>query len=188
MGVQEAIKSGKRQLASLKTEQADANDPKAQKYQELFQRDKEMSELIDTFEPTKASESAKIEKGQAEIVRLLQSVSRRLAMTEDTDVMSKSRLDEMQSDLDFKQAQMDQSISTSERLQRELTQRKLEFEKIESLDEKISVELAQLEEKKATMEKELAVYEDIPKLMRTRRTRRSRRRARSSTRSRTSAT
>ena len=35
-------------------EKYDANDPKAQKYQELFQRDKEMSELIDSFEPTKA--------------------------------------------------------------------------------------------------------------------------------------
>jgi len=161
---QEAIRSGKKQLSTLKMEQADANDPKAQKYHELYQRDKEMSELIDTFEPTKASESSKIEKAQAEVVRLLQSISRRLAMTEDTDVMSKAKLDEMQSDLDFKQSQMDHSVSTSERLQRELTQRKLEFEKIESLDEKISVELAQLEEKKATMEKELVVFEDIPKL------------------------
>ena len=55
-------------------------------------------------------------------------------------------------------------MSTSERLQRELGQRKLELEKIESLDEKISVELAQLEEKKTTMEEELVVFEDIPKL------------------------
>ena len=31
-----------------------ANDPKAQKYQELFQRDKEMSELIDSFDEKKA--------------------------------------------------------------------------------------------------------------------------------------
>ena len=70
----------------------------------------------------------------------------------------------MRSDLEFKQSQMDHSISTSERLQRELQQRKLELEKIESLDEKISVELTQLEEKKATMEKELVGFEDIPKL------------------------
>merc|ERR1719181_2174022 len=79
-------------------------------------------------------------------------------------MMSKSKLDEMQSDLDFKQSQMDHSVSTSERLQRELQQRKLEFEKIESLDEKISVELAQLEEKKGSMEKELVIFEDIPTL------------------------
>ena len=32
---------------------SEANDPKAQKYQELFAKDKEMSELIDTFEEKK---------------------------------------------------------------------------------------------------------------------------------------
>ena len=58
--------------------------------------------------------------------------------------MSMGKLDEMRDDLDFKQAQMDHSVTTSERLQRELTQRKLELEKIESLDEKISVELNQV--------------------------------------------
>lgn len=161
---QEAIRAGKKQLSQLKTDMTEANDPKAQKYQELFQRDKEMSELIDSFEPTKAAEIGKIDKAQAEVVRLLQSVSRRLNMSENTDMMSKSKLDEMNDDLEFKQSQMDQSISTSERLQRELQQRKLELEKIESLDEKISVELTQLDEKKATMEKELVVFEDIPKL------------------------
>jgi len=161
---QAAIKNGKKQLQLLKSEQADANDPKAQKYQELFQRDQEMSELINTFEPTKERETAKIEKAQAEVVRLLQSISRRMAMTEDTDMMSKAKLDEMNSDLEFKQSQMDHSVSTSEKLSRELQQRKLEYEKIESLDEKIAVELGQLEEKKVTMEKELVVYDDLAKL------------------------
>jgi intraflagellar transport protein 74 len=161
---QEAIRSGKKQLSQLKSDMTEANDPKAQKYQELFERDKEMTQLIDTFEPTKVSESAKIERAQAEVVRLLQSVSRRMAMTENTDMMSKSKLDEMNDDLEFKQSQMDHSISTSERLQRELQQRKLELEKIESLDEKISVEITQLEEKKDTMDKELETYEDIGKL------------------------
>merc|ERR1719453_1031634 len=56
-------------LAQLKNDQAEANDPKAQKYQELFQRDKEMSELIDSFEPTKKSETEKIQKAQDEVVK-----------------------------------------------------------------------------------------------------------------------
>ena len=198
---QQAIKDGKKQLSQLKNDVADANDPKAQKYQELFARDKEvkaqrsstqaaaaaphphasgsrsysptlslpappqqMSELIDSFEPTKARETANIERAQATIVQLLQSVSRRLGMSENVDGMSKSKLDEMNDDLEFKQSQMDHSISTSERLQRELQQRKLELEKISSLDEKISVELAQLEEKKEQMERELVIFEDLPKL------------------------
>ena len=82
-----AIKAGKKQLSQLKNDAQDANDPKAQKYQELFQRDKEMSELIDTFEPTKASETAKIEKAQAECVRLLLAASRAGCLRPDSGVL-----------------------------------------------------------------------------------------------------
>jgi len=160
----DAIKAGKKQLSQLKNDAQDANDPKAQKYQELFERDKEMTAVIDTFEPTKREESAKIDRAQENIVKLLQSISRRLAMTEATGDMSKQKLDEMNEDLEFKQSQMDHSVSTSERLQRELQQRKLELEKIESLDEKISSELSQRSEQLATMESELVVFEDVQKL------------------------
>ena len=162
---QAAIRDGKKQLAQLKNDQAEANDPKAQKYQELFQRDKEMSELIDSFEPTRKAETEKIQAAQDEVVQLLQAISRKLAL--DPDNMSRAKLDEMQEDLDFKQAQMDHSVSTSERLQRELTQRKLELDKIESLDEKISVELNQLQEKLTSMDSELDVFENIRRCART---------------------
>lgn len=54
---QEKVRAGKKQLAQLANDASEANDPKAQKYQELAQRDKEMSELIDSFEPTKAIET-----------------------------------------------------------------------------------------------------------------------------------
>ena len=64
-----------------------------------------------------AQESAKIEKAQAEVVRLLQSISRRLGMLGNTDDMSKGKLDEMNDDLEFKQTQLEHSLSTSERLQ-----------------------------------------------------------------------
>jgi len=160
---QEAIRNGKKQLAQLKNDTAEANDPKAQKYQELFQKDKEMSELIDSFEPNKAAELAKIEKEQAEVVRLLESVSRRLSLTSGGG-MSKDKLDAMEKDLEYKQDQMEKSLMTSESLSGQLSQRKLELEKIESLDEKISTELETLNEKLRTMEEELLVYEDIPKL------------------------
>jgi len=161
---QEAIRGGKKRLAQLASDMKEADDPKAQKYQELYQRDKEMSELIDTFDATKAAETKKIEKAQEEVVRLLQSISRKLAMQESTDAMSDERLAEMKSDLDFKRDQMDHSVSTSERLQRELTQRKTELEKIETLDEKIGVELKQLDEKLHMMAEELTTFEDLPGL------------------------
>merc|ERR1719409_1448564 len=48
--IQEAVRKGRGQLSQLESDLVEANDPKKQKYQELFQRDKEMTELIDTFE------------------------------------------------------------------------------------------------------------------------------------------
>ena len=62
--------------------------------------------------------------------------------------------------------QVGNAMSTSEKLARELTQRKVELEKIETLDEKIGAELTQLEEKKTTMASELETFEDIPRLKR----------------------
>ena len=136
----------------------------AQKYQELYQRDKEMSELIDNFDASKSTDLAKIEKGQEEVVRLLQSISRKLAMQENTADMSDEKLAEMKSDLDFKRDAMDQSVSTKDRIARELAQRKTELEKIETLDEKIGSELQQLDEKLKTMAEELVMFEDVPAL------------------------
>uniref|UniRef100_A0A7S2FJH9 Uncharacterized protein n=1 Tax=Haptolina brevifila TaxID=156173 RepID=A0A7S2FJH9_9EUKA len=161
---QEAIRAGKKRLANLANEMSEANDPKAKKYEELFARDKEMSELIDSFDTTKATELKKIELSQEEVVKLLQSISRKMAMQDSTDAMTDDRLAEMKSDLDFKQNMLDHSVTTSEKLQRELTQRKVELEKIETLDEKILTELAQLSEKLSSMNAELQTYDDIPKL------------------------
>ena len=60
----------------MANEMTEANDPKAQKYQELFAKDKEMSELIDTFDEKKLAEAAKIETSQERIVSLLQDSGR----------------------------------------------------------------------------------------------------------------
>ena len=54
-----------------------------------------------------------------------------MAMQDSTQDMTDDRLAEMRSDLDFKQSQMDHSVTTSEKLQRELAQRKVELQRSE---------------------------------------------------------
>jgi len=161
---QEAIRRGRAQLSQLSNEMNEANDPKAQKYQELFAKDKEMSELIDTFEDKKAVEVNKIESAQEKIVNLLQSISRKMSQSENAGGMSEDKFNEMRSDLDFKMMQMDNSVSTSGKLEGELQRRKVELEKINTLDEKITLELSQLNEKMETMTTELVTYKDLPML------------------------
>merc|ERR1712146_294893 len=67
-------------------------------------------------------------------------------------------------DLDFKTMQMDNSASTSTRLQHELDRRKLELQKINMLDQKIEVELQEKKDKMASMEREVEDFKDIKKL------------------------
>jgi intraflagellar transport protein 74 len=158
---QDAIRKGRSQLTELASQMTEANDPKTQKYQELFARDKEMTELIDSFDEKKAVEVNRQETLEEKVVALLQGISRKVAQTENAGSMNEEKFNEMRSDLDFKQHQMDNSVSTSSRLQDELARRKLELEKIETLDEKISTELKQLNEKMATMATELDTYKDL---------------------------
>jgi len=162
--IQEAVRKGRGQLTQLETDLVEANDPKKQKYQELFQRDKEMSELIDTFDESRAEQIDKTAKAQAEIVRLLQAVSRKTEHLQNASGMDSDKYDEMRSDLDFKQMQMDNSASTSSRLALELDRRKLELQKINMLDQKIELELLEKREKMSAMEQELGDLKDLKKL------------------------
>jgi len=161
---QEALRKGRAHLASLKSGGDSADDPKAAKQQELFARDKEMSELIDNFDEQKAAEEKKTAAAQSEIVRLLQSISRKTEFLENANNMSTQKLTEIKADLDFKQIQMDNSANTSSRLAQELDKRKLELEKINTLDSKINTEIKQLDEKMATMKSELKVFIDLKAL------------------------
>ena len=74
-----------------------------------------MSELIDSFDRLKAEELHKTQAAQKEIVRLLQTLARKLEHMENPSRLNADRLAEMKSDLDFKQMQMGNSASTSER-------------------------------------------------------------------------
>ena len=65
-----------------------------------------MSELIDSFDRLKAEELHKTQAAQKEIVRLLQTLARKLEHMENPSRLNADRLAEMKSDLDFKQMQM----------------------------------------------------------------------------------
>ena len=57
---------------------------------------------------------------------------------------NKQRVSEMRDDLSFKQRQLDSAEGTKNRLEAELKKRNVELEKINTLDEKIAIELNSL--------------------------------------------
>jgi len=161
---QDAVRRGRGQLSQLANEMSEANDPKAQKYQELFAKDKEMSELIDTFDEKKQAEVTKTDRTQERIVSLLQAISRKAAQTENAGAMSEDKFNEMRSDLEFKQSQHDNSVSTTSKLELELQRRRTELEKINTLDEKIGTELKESAQKMQQMTDDLEMYKDLKTL------------------------
>jgi hypothetical protein len=78
--------------------------------------------------------------------------------------MSEDKFNEMRSDLDFKQMQHDNSVSTSSKLEGELGRRKIELEKINTLDEKIGTELKESAQKMKQMVDDLETYKDLKTL------------------------
>merc|ERR1719510_477709 len=138
--------------AAIREVTADALEKKEegsdqQKYEILFTKDKEMTQFIDGFSDIKAEEEKKLREKQDAIVDLLQNISKSLALP--SDVSPAGHLRDMEDELDFKSRQLQNSETTQNRLEAELTKREGELEKIESLDVKISLELQQVEAKMA---------------------------------------
>jgi len=166
--IEDEIESAKSKVSDLSTEVNERNseDGQQQKYEVLFQRDKEMSAFIDSFEDTTKKEVEAQAKVQAVIVALLEHIAESEDMNRKGGLSnaSKGQLNDMREDLSFKEKQMASSQSTKERLESELTKRRMELEKINTLDEKISVELTSLSEKINVMNSEMGTLNNIEQL------------------------
>mmetsp|Transcript_105919 Transcript_105919/g.210561 ORF Transcript_105919/g.210561 Transcript_105919/m.210561 type:complete len:626 (-) Transcript_105919:259-2136(-) len=155
--------------AAIREVTADALEKKEegsdqQKYEILFTKDKEMTQFIDSFNDIKSEEEKKLKEKQDSIVHLLQNISKSLALP--SDVTPESHLRDMEDELDFKSKQLQNSETTQNRLEAELTKREGELEKIESLDVKISLELQQVEAKMRQYEVDMADKYDLVDEMR----------------------
>merc|ERR1712086_353190 len=93
-----------------------------QKYDVLFERDKEMEEQ---------------KKIQSTVVDLLAHISEGVSRSDPQSMPSKAQVGSMRDDLTFKQRQLDSAEGTKNRLSAELKKRNVELEKINTLDEKI---------------------------------------------------
>merc|ERR1711956_126776 len=89
-------------------------------------KDKEMTQFIDSFNDIKAEEEKKLKEKQDAIVDMLQNISKSLALP--TDVSPESHLRDMEDELDFKSRQLQNSETTQNRLEAELTKREGELE------------------------------------------------------------
>merc|ERR1711937_134812 len=141
------IQRYKKQAQEMET---DINERKGEstdqhKYEILFSKDQEMSQFIEGFDEAKKEEEEQMQIKQRRIVQLLTETSK---MIKRGDKMpDQQHVREMEEQLEFKGKELQNSEITAVRLRTELDRRSGELDKINSLDNKISTELQQLDTK-----------------------------------------
>lgn len=137
----------------------------AQKHELLFQRDKEMTAFLETAPAKKEEEVQTQRQTQLMIVKLLEHISSGMSKEDKLlPTANASNLEEMKSDLTFKERQLESSVSTKQRLASELQKRQAELEKVNTLDTKISLELSSLLQKMDTMTSDMDEFGKIDEL------------------------
>jgi intraflagellar transport protein 74 len=162
--LQQAIRRGESKLQGVRmdlSEQQGGLDA-ADKYDKLLQQERELTEFIDDFEPNRAGVLNDCAAKQANVVQILERVSRHLQIK--GNMPNQRRFKEMQDELEYKKVQVQNAAMTSDRLVEERQMRQQELEKISTLEDKIAVELKGLEEKTNGMAEEMNTFSDLEKL------------------------
>mmetsp|Transcript_9149 Transcript_9149/g.18313 ORF Transcript_9149/g.18313 Transcript_9149/m.18313 type:complete len:581 (+) Transcript_9149:55-1797(+) len=162
--IDDEMRKCKRQMADLQSDLEDRergnvakND--THKYELLFQRDQEMTTFLHNFDMEKEETMRDQEATKQTIVALLEHISSGIGSTD--EMPSAERLEEMKDEVSFKTKQLETSQQTMARLQQQRTKRIGEMEKINKLDEKIGIELGQLNEKIKSMREEMVSFDDV---------------------------
>eukprot|EP01138_Halocafeteria_seosinensis_P008430 gb/GECG01008615.1/.p1 GENE.gb/GECG01008615.1/~~gb/GECG01008615.1/.p1 ORF type:complete len:393 (+),score=94.45 gb/GECG01008615.1/:1-1179(+) len=144
----------------IEARKGDAGD--SQKYETLYKRDQEMTEFIDRFPEMRDKELSEQSKTKETVVALLEHIS--TGINREANMPDVNEAQEMGEDLKEKEKELGHSKTTQQRLEDEHQKRQAELEKINSLDEKITQELANLKEKMQIMEDSMGKFEDTENL------------------------
>ena len=131
-----------------------AQNEDSQKYEILYQKEKEINEFTIKYEEEKAQYERDIADNQKIILALLEHMAKN--MTRQNRLPSHDQVDEMRKDLNFKQRQLNDAEMTAAKLQVEVEARTSDLEKIRTLEERIEKEMQSVAEGINNMENDLA--------------------------------
>jgi len=135
----------------LKEKKPDGEE--AQKYEILYQKEKEINDFMEKFEEEKVQYEGQIQKHQETIVNLLTHMHE--DMERQHKLPTSEQVRDMKGELAFKENQLESAGTTFARLKVEMEQRQNDLEKINTLETRIEKEMEQAQEKIAQMEDEM---------------------------------
>ncbi|XP_064626072.1 intraflagellar transport protein 74 homolog isoform X1 [Lineus longissimus] len=160
--IREKLAAVQEEIRQLDMDIEESQGERNQKYRELKKREETMNEFLDAFDETRHQEMQRISNLEANIVALLEHMSRNMARV--THLPTPKELQSMKEDLAFKEGEMKKSEVTATGLAGESEKLQVDLQKVEQLESKINSELDSLRSKIETMETELEVYSDIDRL------------------------
>lgn len=135
-----------------------------QKYKELKKKEENMDNFIENFEETKNQELERKAQIEASIVALLEHCSRNINRMKQISSISNQELKMMQDDLNFKSTEMQKSQNTARNLTSDSQRLRLDLQKMELLESKMTEEQHSLKNKIKQMTADLETYNDLPAL------------------------
>ncbi|NWZ10949.1 IFT74 protein, partial [Agelaius phoeniceus] len=162
--VKEKIDYFKKVIQRLDTDLENHRGEENWKYKELKKREESMDNFLATFEDVKNQELERKAQTEANIVALLEHLSRNLNHMKQISSVTNQELKIMQEDLTFKSNEMQKSQSTAKNLITESQKLQLDLQKMELLEGKMVGELASLKDKIEQTKAELEIYNNLPAL------------------------
>ena len=116
-----------------------------QKYEILYQKEKEINSFTEQFEQERVQYEKEIKEIQQHNAALLEHMQKNMARQ--NKLPTSVQVDDMKKDLQFKQGQLDNSASTAAQLKVQKEYINKDLEKVKSLEFRISKEMQQAKDK-----------------------------------------
>jgi intraflagellar transport protein 74 len=147
------------QLRQLDQRDGDMQTEQGQKYIRLLEREKDMNRFIQNYPQTMDAVKQDLAAAQRKILDALVATARDLESVQDMPTVDNWK--QMQTDLAYKERQMQDAHATMQKLQAEVLQRRREFEDLKNVDQKIEDEIRASKQKLQEMEAEMPRFADV---------------------------
>ncbi|KAM8962173.1 intraflagellar transport protein 74 homolog [Pelodytes ibericus] len=162
--IKEKAKQLNEELGRLDMDLEEHQGEKKQKYKELRKREESMDLFFATFEESKTQELERKTETEANIVTLLEHMSRNMNRMKQISSVTAQELKIMQDDLNFKETEMHKSQSTAKNLTSESQRLQQDLQKVEQLESKINSELTSLKDSIQRMTEGLETFRNLDAL------------------------
>jgi intraflagellar transport protein 74 len=165
--MRDAIQDSQGRVTALDDDLSEYSGDNARKFQELQEKDREMQEFIDTFQAREKEEAQKIDDLETLIQALLEHISRKQQLKAQIPKENAAlNMDQMNTELGQREGQLNEAKQTYERLQKQLAEKKEDFDKVKFLEQKINGELEAISNRVEEQKVDIERFSDLEGLRR----------------------